>query len=139
MASFNHCVLLGNVCADVSLGHTTESAIPVCNITLAVDDQRKDEKGQWVSTPVFVDCTLWRRTAEIAPQYLGKGSRVLIEGKLKQDVWEQDGARHSRLRVVCDELVMLGDGRRASTEKIGEENAAAEIAASVNVDDISAA
>ena len=52
--------------------------------------------------------TLWARTAEIASEYLNKGSSVLIEGRLKLDTWEKDGKKNSKLRVVGERMQMLG-------------------------------
>ena len=52
--------------------------------------------------------TLWGRTAEIASEYLGKGSPCLIEGRLKLDTWETDGQKRSKLRVVGERMQMLG-------------------------------
>jgi single-strand DNA-binding protein len=63
---------------------------------------------QWVDEATFVDITLWGRTAEIANEYLSKGSPVLIEGRLKLDRWEKDGQKHSKLKVVGERLQMLG-------------------------------
>jgi single-strand DNA-binding protein len=61
-----------------------------------------------------VDITLWGRTAEIANEYLSKGSPVLIEGRLKLDRWEKEGQKHSKLKVIGERLQMLGgkDGGR---------------------------
>ena len=75
---------------------------------MAVNDKRKDAKGEWVEETTFVDVTLWGRTAEIAGEYLGKGSSVLVEGRLKLDSWEKDGQKRSKLRVVAENMRMLG-------------------------------
>ncbi len=56
----------------------------------------------------FVDVTVWGRNAEIASEYLTKGSPVLIEGRLKLDTWEKDGQKHSKLKVVCERMRLLG-------------------------------
>ena len=75
---------------------------------MAVNDRRKTASGEWVEETTFVDVTLWGRTAEIASQYLSKGSPVLIEGRLKLDTWETDGQKRSKLRVVGERMQMLG-------------------------------
>ncbi|MCG8650667.1 MAG: single-stranded DNA-binding protein, partial [Pirellulales bacterium] len=85
----------------------------VTEIGLAVTDRRKNQSGEWVEEPVFVDVTLWGRTAEIASEYLSKGSPVFIEGRLKLDTWETDGQKRSKLRVVCDRMQMLSGGGSA--------------------------
>ncbi|MHB8974749.1 MAG: single-stranded DNA-binding protein, partial [Pirellulaceae bacterium] len=90
MASFNRVILLGNLTRDVELKYTA-SQTAVTDVGLAVNDRRKTASGEWIDEPTFLDVTLWGRTAEIASQYLSKGSPVLIEGRLKLDMWESDG------------------------------------------------
>jgi single-strand DNA-binding protein len=108
MASFNRVILIGNLTRDVELKYL-QSGTAVTEIGLAVNDRRKNaQTGEWVDEPVFVDITLWGRTAEIASEYLSKGSNVLIEGRLKYDQWEKDGQKRSKLRVVGEVMRMLG-------------------------------
>jgi single-strand DNA-binding protein len=106
MASFNRVVLVGNLTRDPELRYIP-SGTAVSDIGLAVNDRVK-RGDQWVEEPVFVDITLWGRTAEIANEYLSKGSPVLIEGRLKLDRWEKDGQKHSKLKVIGERLQMLG-------------------------------
>ena len=110
MASFNRVILVGNLTRDPELRYIP-SGTAVSDIGLAVNDRVK--KGdQWVDETTFVDITLWGRTAEIANEYLSKGSPVLIEGRLKLDRWEKDGQKHSKLKVTGDKLQMLGSQGR---------------------------
>jgi single-strand DNA-binding protein len=106
MASFNRVILVGNLTRDPELRYIP-SGTAVSEIGLAVNDRVK-RNDQWVDEATFVDVTLWGRTAEIANEYLSKGSPVLIEGRLKLDRWEKDGQKHSKLRVVGERLQMLG-------------------------------
>jgi|SRR5687767_3734786 single-strand DNA-binding protein len=106
MASFNRVILVGNLTRDPELRYIP-SGTAVSDIGLAVNDRIK-RGDQWVEEPVFVDVTLWGRTAEIANEYLSKGSPVLIEGRLKLDRWEKDGQKHSKLKVIGERLQMLG-------------------------------
>ena len=106
MASYNRVILVGNLTRDPELRYIP-SGTAVSDIGLAVNDRIK-RGDQWVDEVTFVDITLWGRTAEIANEYLGKGSPVLIEGRLKLDRWEKDGQKHSKLKVVGDKLQMLG-------------------------------
>ena len=106
MASYNRVVLVGNLTRDPELRYIP-SGTAVTEIGLAVNDRVK--KGdQWVDETTFVDVTLWARTAEVANEYLSKGSSILIEGRLKLDQWEKDGQKRSKLRVVADKMQMLG-------------------------------
>lgn len=107
MASFNRVILLGNLTRDVELKFTSNQTA-VTDIGLAVNDRRKTATGEWIDEPTFLDVTLWGRTAEIASQYLSKGSPVLIEGRLKLDTWESEGQKRSKLRVVGERMQLLG-------------------------------
>jgi len=114
MASFNRVILVGNTTRDVELRYI-QSGTAVCDIGLAVNDRRKNASGEWVEDTQFVDVTLWGRTAEVASEYLGKGSPVLIEGRLKLDQWEQDGQKRQKLKVIGERMQLLGskgDGSR---------------------------
>ncbi len=113
MASYNRVVLVGNLTRDIELKYIP-SGTAVAEMGLAINDRVK--KGdQWVDETVFVDVTLWGRTAEVANEYLSKGSPCLIEGRLKLDTWEKDGQKRSKLRVVADKLQLLGgrDGHKS--------------------------
>jgi single-strand DNA-binding protein len=109
MASFNRVILLGNITRDFEVKYL-QSGTAVTEIGLAVNDKYKNQSGEWVEEVTFVDVTLWGRTAEVAGEYLAKGSPVLIEGRLKLHQWEKDGQKHSKLRVSCDRLQMLPKG-----------------------------
>jgi single-strand DNA-binding protein len=106
MASYNRVILVGNLTRDPELRYIP-SGTAVSDIGLAVNDRIKRGE-QWVDETTFVDITLWGRTAEIANEYLSKGSPVLIEGRLKLDRWEKDGQKFSKLKVIGDKLQMLG-------------------------------
>jgi len=107
MASFNRVILMGNVTRDPELRYIA-SGTAVTDIGLAVNDRRKNASGEWVEETTFVDVTLWGRTAEVAGEYVTKGSPLFIEGRLKLDTWEKDGKKNSKLRVVCDRMQLLG-------------------------------
>ncbi len=107
MASFNRVILVGNVTRDPELRYIA-SGSAVTEIGLAVNDRRKGPNGDWIEETTFVDVTLWARQAEIASEYLSKGSPVLIEGRLKLDTWEKDGKKNSKLRVVGERMQLLG-------------------------------
>ena len=111
MASFNRVILVGNLTRDPELRYIP-SGTAVATIGLAVNDRVK-RNDQWVDETTFVDITLWSRTAEIANEYLSKGSPVLIEGRLKLDSWEKDGQKFSKLKVIGERMQMLG-GRGGS-------------------------
>jgi|DEB0MinimDraft_10_1074344.scaffolds.fasta_scaffold00497_9 single-strand DNA-binding protein len=117
MASVNQVNLLGNVCFDIELRDAGGTS--VCDLRMAVNERVK-RGDEWVEEPVYVDVTCWGRTAEIAEQYLEKGSACHIEGRLKLDQWEdQEGNQRQKLKVVCNKLTLLGrsngDGSSSSS------------------------
>ncbi len=107
MASYNRVVLVGNLTRDPEMRYIP-SGTAVVELGLAMNDRRKSASGEWVDETTFVDVTLWARQAEIANEYLSKGSSVLIEGRLKYDTWESEGQKRSKLRVVGERMQMLG-------------------------------
>ena len=109
MASFNRVILLGNLTRDIEIKYL-QSGMAVAEIGIAVNDRRKDQGGQWIEETTFVDVTLWGRTAEVAGEYLGKGSPILVEGRLKLDQWEKDGQKRSKMRVICEKMQMIPTG-----------------------------
>ena len=112
MASFNKVILAGNATRDPELRYT-QSGMAVVELGLAVNEKRKDAQGNWVDDVVFVDVTLWGRTAEVAGEYVQKGSAILIEGRLKLDQWtSQSGEKRQKLKVTGDKLVLLGQKPR---------------------------
>jgi len=107
MASYNRVMLMGNVTRDIELRHTP-GGTAVTDMGMAVNDRRKNAQGEWVDETTFVEVTLWGRTAEIAAEFLKKGSPVFIEGKLRLDSWDADGQKKYKLKVVGDRLQLLG-------------------------------
>jgi single-strand DNA-binding protein len=115
MASYNRVILIGNLTRDIELKYTT-AGTAVTEAGLAVNDRRKNANGDWVEETTFVDVTLWGRTAEVASEYLHKGSSIMIEGRLKLDSWEKEGQKHYKLRVIGERMQMLGTREGGSGE-----------------------
>lgn len=105
--SFNRVILVGNLTRDPEVRYTS-TGLAVCEFSLAINDRRRASDGTWTDETSFFDITLWQKQAETASQYLSKGSSVLIEGRLKQDRWEQDGQKRSKIFVVGERMQMLG-------------------------------
>lgn len=110
MATYNRVILLGNLTRDPEVKYLP-SGSAVCDLGLALNRQWTDKSsGQRREDVTFVDVTCFGRTAEIAGEYLAKGRQVHIEGRLQMDQWEDrnTGQKRSRLKVVCDQLTMVG-------------------------------
>ena len=111
MANLNRVFLLGRTTRDPEIRYTPKG-VPVVELGLAIN-RTWTEDGQKHEETTFVDVTLWGRTAEIAQQYLRKGSPTFIEGRLQLDSWEdrQTGQKRSKLKVIGEHMQLLGDGR----------------------------
>jgi len=115
MANFNKVILVGNLTRDIELRNTPSGA-SVADAGIAVNDRRK-QGDEWVDETSFVDLTLWGRTAENAAEYLSKGSPILVEGRLKQDSWENEqGEKRTKLKVVVDKLQFLSNKKDSESK-----------------------
>ena len=107
MASYNRVILIGNLTRDPELRYIPNGTA-VTEIGLAVNDRRKGPNGDWIEDVQFIDITLWQRTAEVACEYLRKGSPLFVEGRLKLDQWEKDGQKHNKLKVIGERIQFIG-------------------------------
>lgn len=114
MANYNRVVLIGNLTKDIEL-RRTQSGADVADFNLAINERRRDNNGNTIEEVTFVGVTVWGKTAVFASEYGRKGAQVFVEGKLRQEQWEQEGQRKSKTKVVCERLLLLGsrsDGQR---------------------------
>lgn len=103
---FNKVILVGNLSKDITL--KSNSNITIANTTIAVNRKFKNQNGDTSEEVLFIDITFFGRQAEIANQYLNKGSKVLIEGRLKYNTWkDQNGQNRSKHLVIVESMEML--------------------------------
>ena len=114
--SINRVIISGNLTRDPELSQTA-GGLPVLGFGVAVNDRRKNNQtGEWEDYPNFVDCTMFGTRAQSVMRFLSKGSKVVIEGKLRWSQWERDGQKRSKLEVIVDEIEFMssrnggGDG-----------------------------
>lgn len=114
MANVNKVILIGNVTRDVE-SKALPSGSSVASLSLAVNRSYKTESGATREEVTFVDVELWGRVAEIAAQYVKKGSPLYVEGRLKMDSWEdkETGQKRSKMKVVGDAIQLLGSKKDA--------------------------
>ena len=107
--SINPVILMGRLTRDPEQ-RTTTSGRTVVSFSIAVDRQTQDDQAD------FFDVTAWEKLGELVMQYLSKGRRVLVQGRLRQDSWEdkETGKRRSRIEVVASDVTFL-DGPSGDT------------------------
>lgn len=112
--SINRVIISGNLTRDPEL-RATASGMPVLGFGVAVNDRRRNQQtGEWEDYPNFIDCTMFGTRAQAVSQYLSKGSKVSIEGKLRWSQWERDGQKRSKIEVIVDEIEFMSS-RNASS------------------------
>ena len=102
----NKVMLIGNLGADPEMRFTQNGA-PVASFTVATTEKWKGQDGQMKEQTEWHRVIAWQRLAEICGEYLSKGSRVYIEGKLQTRSWEKDGQKHYTTEIVAREMKML--------------------------------
>ncbi len=110
----NKVILVGNLGADPE-ARSTQSGVTVANLRVATTDRRKDrDSGEWIDHTEWHRVVLFGRTAEVAEQYLRKGSRIYLEGRLQTRKWQdQEGRDRYNTEVVGNDMMMLD--RRGET------------------------
>ena len=119
--SVNKCLFIGNLTADPEI-RTMPNGEQVANFTIALNERYKAKDGNIVENVEYVRIVLYRRLAEIAGQYLYKGSQVYIEGRLKTRKWQDNnGQDRYTTEIQGDNLQMLGgrqdEPKQAKTSK----------------------
>jgi single-strand DNA-binding protein len=120
-ASINAVVIVGNLTRDPELRHTP-SGMPVCSLRVAVNDRVKDNaSGDWMDKPYFFNVTVWGNQGESCAQYLAKGRRVGVHGKLTWREWEdsESGRKREAVEITARDVQFLsprgeGDDRDSS-------------------------
>jgi single-strand DNA-binding protein len=104
---YNKVVLVGNLARDIEIRYT-QSGSAIGKTAIATNRKFKSQTGEQREEVMFIDLTFFGRTAEIANQYLRKGSKVLVDGRLTLEQWTaQDGSKRSKHSVTVENLQML--------------------------------
>jgi hypothetical protein len=109
--SINQVILMGRLTRDPEL-RTTTTGKSVVNFSLAVDKGGQDAGAD------FFEIVAWEKLAELIQQYLSKGRRCLVQGRLSQRQWEQDGQKRSRIEVMANDVTFL-DGPNSGSDGAG--------------------
>jgi single-strand DNA-binding protein len=110
--AFNKVILLGNLTRDPETRSTSGGA-SVTGFSLAVNETWTDKAGERQERTSFIVCEAWGPRGETIAKYLGKGRQVLVEGRLRQDTWDdkETGKKRSTLRVAVDGFSFVNDGK----------------------------
>lgn len=118
--SINRVTITGNLTRDMEMS-TTAGGTAIGKLGVAVNERRKNQNGEWEDYANFVDCTIFGRRAEALGQYLTKGTKVAIEGRLHYSSWEaKDGGKRSKLDVTVDEIEFMSSRQGGQRQEAPE-------------------
>ena len=104
--SLNQVTLMGNLTRDPEL-RQTPTGQNVCSFSLALNRSYKDSSGEWQEATDYIDIVAWGPLAERVAQYLSKGRRCLVQGRLQSRSWEQEGQKRSKVEVLANDVTFL--------------------------------
>lgn len=119
--SVNMCAISGNLTRDGEV-RSTQGGTAILSFDVAVNERRKNQQtGEWEDRPSFISCSLFGNRAMSLAQYLTKGTKVFVQGHLRQSSWEaQDGSKRSKVEVIVDEIDL---GSRPQGHQAAQEQA----------------
>ena len=122
--SVNKVILVGNVGKDPEVKYAP-SGVALAKFSLATNERFKDKSGEWQDRTEWHNVVAWQRLAEIIGEYVHKGDKLYIEGKLQTSSWEdrQSGEKRFRTEIVARDIVLLGtpDAHEHGTRHVDEE------------------
>src|SRR5947208_1843232 len=114
--SLNQVTLMGNLTRDPEL-RQTPTGQSVTSFSLALNRNYKDSSGEWQEATDYIDVVCWGPLAERVAQYLSKGRRCLVQGRLQSRSWEQEGQKRNKVEVLASDVTFLDNrGAGASDE-----------------------
>lgn len=116
--SINRVNISGGLTRDVEL-RSTQGGTAIATFGVAVNDRRKNpQTGEWEDSPNYVDCVMFGKRAESIGNFIGKGSKVAIEGKLRWSQWQdKSGQKRSKLEVVVDEVEFMSRSKAQNQQQ----------------------
>lgn len=132
--SVNQVILLGNLTRDPEL-RQIPSGQSVCSFTLALNRSYKGGDGEWQEATDFIDVVAWAQLGERVAQYLSKGRRCLVQGRLQSRSWEQDGQKRSKVEVNASDVTFLDSPRNGAADD-AESSAASKAKNSKKTDEV---
>ncbi len=117
--NLNRAMIIGNLTRDPEL-RTIPTGQNVCNFSIATSSQWTDSAGQKQERTEYHTIVAWGKLADICGQYLAKGKKAYVEGRLQTRDWEtQDGQKRQRTEIVCENMIILSPPSGSSSGSTG--------------------
>jgi len=140
--TLNKAQLLGNLTRDPEL-RATPAGTSVCSFTVATNHSWTDQNGQKKEKAEFHNIVAWGKLAEIVSNYLHKGDKVFLEGRIQTRDWEgEDGKKNYKTEIIADNVIMLPKGGGKSYDDMdsgntfGNEEMASQESEEISIDDL---
>ena len=118
--TMNKVILVGNLGADPEVRYT-QGGDAVCNLRIATHDRVKDREGNWGDRTEWHRVVFFNRLAEIVEQYVKKGTKLYLEGRLQTRSYEQDGIKKYSTEIVANEMQMLDSRGAGQNQEFGDQ------------------
>lgn len=115
----NRVVLIGRIVSDAELSYTN-TGFALTKFSIAIN-RRKKSGDQWVDEASFFSIIIWGKRGEALNQYLIRGQQLAVEGELRQDRWEKDGVKRSKVTIEATNIQLLGD-KKDGNQQSGQNN-----------------
>lgn len=122
--SINACSISGNLTKDVEL-RSTHGGSAVATFTVAVNDRKKDQQsGEWIDVPNYIPCVMFGKRAESIGNFISKGSKVTVLGKLRWSQWQdkQTQKNRSKIEVIVDEIEFMSGSKAQNQQQSQQPN-----------------
>lgn len=117
MADINNVSIIGRLTKDAAISYTT-NGMAVAKFTIA-NNRSKKSGNEWMEETFYFDVELMGKRAEALKTYLTKGKQVGVDGSLRQDRWEKDGQKFSRVKIFAEDIQLLGGKDKAQDQNSG--------------------
>lgn len=116
--SANKAILVGNVGRDPEVRYST-SGTPMAKFSIATEERFKDKSGEWQEKTEWHNCVAWARLAEIVGQYVKKGNKLYVEGRITTSSWDDQktGEKKYRTEIVANDIVLLGGNHESAPRR----------------------
>ena len=118
--SVNKAIILGNVGKDPEIKAAASGTV-IANFSIATSDRFQDKDGNWQDRAEWHNCVAFKRTAEIVRDYVKKGTKLYVEGKIQTRSWEKDGQKQYRTEIIVNDLSLLSgrdEGNQVSSAAV---------------------
>ena len=120
--SINKVFITGNLGNDPDISYAGGTGTAIGSMSVAINGSRKNDAGEWEDTVDWIRVKSFDKPAMYCKDYLCKGDLVVIEGHIKNNTWEKDGKKHSRIDIIVDKINAMSSKATEQAQDTGEDS-----------------